>query len=96
LKPSHLHPKNGGIHNENRSLTASRSYQDSFEFQNQIETFYDAMLIARSMISIENSFKAKTFFQASRQLAHALKRVVSSFPEERIRKTKILFLKLSS
>jgi hypothetical protein len=49
------------------------------------------MLITRLMISIWNSFKAKTFFQASRQLANALKRVVSPFPKEQSEKQKFYF-----
>jgi hypothetical protein len=49
------------------------------------------MLIARSMISIWSSFKARTFFQASRQLVNALKRVVSPFPKEQSEKQKFYF-----
>jgi hypothetical protein len=39
------------------------------------------MLIARSMISIWRQLQSRTFFQASGQLASALKWVVSLFPQ---------------
>lgn len=39
------------------------------------------MFIARSMISIWQQHRSKTFFQASRQLVSALKWVVSLFPQ---------------